>query len=169
MTTIINMDENQNCLGCNKSFKKTTLNKYGGSLCKRCYDKTLLEQKIIPSNNEEKTTVYKKLKIPPQVRLEVWRERIGDTLSGKCVSCKKQIDICSFECAHIISEKDGGELKLDNLTVSCSSCNRSCGKMNLNEYNKLFPKDFRKRKISKIDMILILLVINIILSIINMV
>ena len=27
------------CIGCNKEYTQTTLNKYGGSHCKRCYDK----------------------------------------------------------------------------------------------------------------------------------
>jgi 5-methylcytosine-specific restriction endonuclease McrA len=37
-------------------------------------------------------------------------------------------------CGHIISEFNGGELKLDNLMPICNSCNSSMGTKNMNEY-----------------------------------
>ena len=55
-----------------------------------------------------------------------------------------------FEAGHIISEKDGGNLSLDNLLPICSGCNRSMSSKNLNEWiNEFYPENverFNKRK-----------------------
>jgi hypothetical protein len=46
-----------------------------------------------------------------------------------------------FECGHVISEKNGGNVTLDNLRPICSSCNKSMGVMNLEEFkSKYFIK-----------------------------
>ena len=40
----------------------------------------------------------------------------------------------SFHCGHIISEANGGEIKLDNLRPICHSCNSSMGTVNMDEF-----------------------------------
>ena len=68
----------------------------------------------------------------------MWNKYIGDEIGKtKCLCCK-QIDIlqASFSCGHIVSEFNGGELKMDNLKPICVSCNSSMGTKNMNDYMK---------------------------------
>lgn len=123
------------CSKCNKLFLQSTLDKYDGSTCGVCFNKTHKESKE-----------YKKQPIPKELRKRVWLERIGDKVLSRCFICDKKIDSFTFDCAHIVPEVYGGEMMLENLHVTCSTCNKSCGKMNLNDYKKLFPKDFYKKK-----------------------
>ena len=39
-----------------------------------------------------------------------------------------------FQCGHIISEFNGGDITLDNLIPLCSLCNSSMGKTNMGEF-----------------------------------
>lgn len=42
----------------------------------------------------------------------------------------------NFECGHVVSEKDGGNMSVDNLKPICGQCNRSMGSQNMNDYVK---------------------------------
>ena len=51
--------------------------------------------------------------------------------------CKSsKISQLNFHCGHIISDKKGGEITVDNLRPICNQCNSSMGTMNMNEFIK---------------------------------
>ena len=78
---------------------------------------------------------YKKKKIPKVKRRKVWGAQHGSNImTGKCYCCNQPIDYDNFECGHIIAEKNGGTQELDNLKPICSSCNKSMGTQNLEEF-----------------------------------
>jgi hypothetical protein len=98
----------------------------------------------------------KKRKIPKQIRANVWSEWIGDKTTGVCFSCRqnKLQHMTNWECGHIISDKDGGDLSISNLRPLCSTCNKSMGARNMKDYVKEFyPKNYKfidsKQKIRK--------------------
>jgi hypothetical protein len=75
----------------------------------------------------------KKVKIPATLRNSVWNLYIGnDIKSGTCFCCgTEKISTANFECGHIKSEKDGGEITITNLRPVCSLCNKSMGTQNM--------------------------------------
>jgi 5-methylcytosine-specific restriction endonuclease McrA len=91
---------------------------------------------IIMSSKPRKKT------IPKALRDAVWVTYVGEKYKGNCYVCSKDIDVTSFECAHVISEKNGGEVTVDNLRATCKTCNASCGTDNLNEFK---AKHFNRR------------------------
>lgn len=98
----------------------------------------------------------RKKKIPVQIRANVWNEWIGNSTTGLCFSCRnsKLDNMKNWECGHIISEKDGGDLSINNLRPLCPSCNRSMGARNMKDYVKEFyPKNYKlidsKQKVRK--------------------
>lgn len=80
----------------------------------------------------------KKATIPKALRDAVWVRDIGKNYNGNCYVCQKEVDITSFECAHIIAEVNGGETTLSNLRITCKICNLSCGKNNLDDFKEKF-------------------------------
>ena len=87
------------------------------------------------SNNKSEIKIKKK-SIPLTLKRNVWNKHIGESI-GKtlCLCCKlTEITQLNFSCGHIISEFNGGELKLNNLKPICVSCNSSIGTKNMNEY-----------------------------------
>lgn len=90
-----------------------------------------LQEKI-----EEKKKPKKKTKIPATVRKIVWSTYMGkDNNSGKCLCCDTEdISITNFECGHIKSEKNGGEVTIENLRPICGHCNKSIGGNNMDEF-----------------------------------
>jgi 5-methylcytosine-specific restriction endonuclease McrA len=40
----------------------------------------------------------------------------------------------SFHAGHVISEKNGGEINVNNLRPICQNCNSSMGTTNMNDY-----------------------------------
>lgn len=98
----------------------------------------LLTDKILQIKcglQEEKKSLPKKTKqkIPQRVRAAVWEKYVGDRLKGQCYSCKREISFYDFHAGHIISEKHGGEISVENLRPTCTGCNTSCGVQNLND------------------------------------
>ena len=97
----------------------------------------------------EETTVQKekkvkktKEKIPASVKNTLWSLYFPNTLQGNCQCCKTEvISKNNFDCGHIISEKEGGEVKLDNLKPVCRSCNSSMSTMNMNDFMKKYGFD----------------------------
>ena len=83
-----------------------------------------------------------KEKIPVSVKNTLWSLHFPNVLEGKCKCCQTEtITRNNFDCGHIISEKNGGEIKLENLKPICRSCNSSMGVMNMNEYMKKYGFD----------------------------
>jgi len=110
-----------------KKVNKTTNNHF-----KSDKDNDNLSESVQTSKIDKK----KKKAIPPTLKIKVWNKHIGDEVGKtKCMCCKlKDIYQASFSCGHIVSEFNGGELKLDNLIPICTSCNSSMGVKNMNEY-----------------------------------
>lgn len=88
-----------------------------------------------PIKKEVKIKV-KKQTIPKPLKKLVWNKYIGEEIGkAKCLCCKlTDITQLSFHCGHIISEKNGGELTVENLKPICQSCNSSMGTQNMNEF-----------------------------------
>jgi 5-methylcytosine-specific restriction endonuclease McrA len=86
------------------------------------------------------TEPKKKLKIPSKVRGDVWNTYIGAQMAQhRCICCKKvTIKQTEFEVGHVISEKNGGTLEINNLRPICSVCNKSMGCMNMVEFVKTY-------------------------------
>jgi 5-methylcytosine-specific restriction endonuclease McrA len=79
--------------------------------------------------------IRKKL-IPLTLKRKVWEQQIGEDIGkSKCLCCRlTDITQMSFHCGHIISEANGGEIKLDNLRPICQSCNSSMGTVNMDDF-----------------------------------
>tara|TARA_B100001142_G_scaffold247422_1_gene247143 strand:- start:1471 stop:2775 length:1305 start_codon:yes stop_codon:yes gene_type:complete len=85
---------------------------------------------------------YKKQKIPAAVRNTVWLKWVTDKNNAKCFCCKlESITSANWHCGHIISEKNGGKIHLNNLRPICAGCNCSMGKMNMNDFIKKYGFD----------------------------
>ena len=90
----------------------------------------------------------RKKAIPKVVRQNVWNTYMGE-YSGKgyCFCCNyTELTSFQFECGHVVSEYNGGDVNVENLRPICSLCNKSMGKKNMVEYmtkNKIpFPKNW---------------------------
>ena len=99
-----------------------------------------LEQHQKTNCLEEKGVKKSKQKIPAAVRRIVWNDYIGQKFGiGKCFCCRKaDIVQISFHCGHVISEKEGGTMKVSNLRPICSNCNASMGTKNMIDFMKHF-------------------------------
>ncbi len=87
-------------------------------------------------NIKETNKKDKKKSIPLSLKRNVWNKYIGEAI-GKtlCLCCKlTEISQLNFSCGHIISEFNGGKVKLDNLKPICVSCNSSIGTRNMNDF-----------------------------------
>jgi len=102
-------------------------------------DKKPIEKKeeVIEKPKVEK---YKKKHIPKPLKKMCWDIHIGSLVgSTKCLCCKHQdIRQIDFHCGHVISEKNGGTMTIDNLRPICSQCNLSMGVQNMDEFKKCF-------------------------------
>jgi hypothetical protein len=89
-----------------------------------------------PVSDDTKKPKKKKEKIPAAVRKIVWNTYIGkDKPIGKCLCCSEEdISSTNFECGHIKSEKNGGEVTIENLRPICGNCNKSIGGNNMDEF-----------------------------------
>ena len=83
---------------------------------------------------------YKKKYIPLVVKRKVWDKWIGRSIGTHlCLCCKlTEISQMSFHCGHVISEKNGGNVCVDNLRPICQSCNSSMGSKNMDEFIKKY-------------------------------
>ena len=63
------------------------------------------------------------------MRKIVWNTYIGKNNStGKCLVCSDEdISHTNFECGHVKSRINGGEVTVDNLRPICGNCNKSIG------------------------------------------
>ena len=112
---------------------------------------------LIKRETQEVKDKYKKLKnkkrsdsptkkvrksIPKSVKDKVWDECIGKERGvGPCYCCGTDIDSKKFDCGHIIASANGGLDVVENLKPICSTCNKSMGKQNLEEFKmQYFPK-----------------------------
>jgi len=85
---------------------------------------------------------YKKKQIPQSVRIAVWDTYIGRAVGEtNCTVCNTaKISQFNFHCGHIIAERNGGDISIENLRPICKSCNSSMRTTNLEEYKQQYFK-----------------------------
>jgi hypothetical protein len=77
-------------------------------------------------------------KIPKAVRTAVWNAYYPENIKGKCyVGCGEDITVHNFECGHVVARVNGGDISVPNLRPICSSCNKSMGTHNLEEFKRI--------------------------------
>lgn len=86
-------------------------------------------------------------KIPKILRLNIWNFYEGKKNKvGNCLCCNSDISYENFHCGHIKSDKNGGELTIENLRPVCQNCNLSMGTTHMLDFmseNKLIkPENF---------------------------
>ncbi len=83
-----------------------------------------------------KKSTYRKKAIPQALRRVVWDRWVGDDVAKtKCLCCKVQeIHMRSYECGHVVAERMGGKLTVENLRPICQMCNRSMGTKNMMDF-----------------------------------
>lgn len=65
----------------------------------------------------------------------------GKAYEAKCrAGCGENVNVFDFECGHVVAKSKGGEDKVDNLRPICSTCNKSMGVMNMEEYKELLQR-----------------------------
>ena len=83
----------------------------------------------------KKEPTQRKKPIPKALKTKVWNDNISpDTKIGNCYVCQAKLHFDNFHCGHQIAEKNGGEVKLENLKPVCMLCNTSMGSMNMKEF-----------------------------------
>lgn len=83
--------------------------------------------------------------ITQSFRQAIWLQYCGEKYKNKCLCCNSnEISVHNFECGHILSKKNGGNISMENIIPICSFCNRSMGTIHMfkymekNNYKKLF-------------------------------
>lgn len=99
-------------------------------------NKVIDKNKINNENSSHKSKGQTKRKnIPQTLRYAVWEKYFGKNNENKCLCCKNAtIAITNFDCGHIVSNKAGGKIHIDNLKPICKTCNSSMGTTNMNEF-----------------------------------
>jgi hypothetical protein len=92
------------------------------------------ESTVTKNENIKAVKCNKRKKIPQKIRMLVWREYIGNSMDGKCWTCKDKMTIESWHAGHIIPTCKGGKNTVDNLRPICQSCNLSMGSQNMNDF-----------------------------------
>lgn len=82
---------------------------------------------------------YKRKSIPKTVKDKVWNNYVGKSRGvGKCYCCGATIDSKNFDCGHIIAAAHGGKNVPENLRPVCSTCNKSMGTQNMDEFKSIY-------------------------------
>ena len=74
-----------------------------------------------------------KKRIGKGIKRRVWNQ-YTEQPNDDCPLCPNTISNSDFEAGHIISEANGGLVKVNNLIPICKSCNTEMGSKNLNEF-----------------------------------
>jgi len=84
--------------------------------------------------------------IPAKLRNSVWKKWFANSDYGQCFCCnitiyKKANDkLKTWNCGHIVSDHDGGELIEENMRCVCFDCNQKMKTENLFEWkNRMYP------------------------------
>jgi hypothetical protein len=113
----------------------------------------IIEPVKLAEKQEKNKNKNKKEKIPVAVKNTLWSNYFNKDQEGICQCCKKEpITKSNFDCGHVISEKNGGDVHLDNLKPICRACNSSMGIRNMDDFMKQYGFDNlinKKIKISK--------------------
>jgi hypothetical protein len=78
--------------------------------------------------------------IPCTVKRLVWNKYFGESVGkSKCYCCNiTDITQMTFNCGHVIAEKNGGGIEVENLRPICQNCNSSMRTMNMDEFIKKY-------------------------------
>ena len=75
--------------------------------------------------------------IPSKLRINVWNTYEGaQNKIGTCMCCSNSIEFENFHCGHVVAEKNGGEMIIENLRPICANCNLSMQTLDMIEYIK---------------------------------
>ena len=115
---------------------------------KRCdYEILINDLKALYNNKKINLKIYDNIKthIPQSIREHCWKnykkdsgQQNLDEIKCPLSYCNNMIDSFNFDTGHIISDKNGGDIKLSNLKPICSSCNKSMGSKNWDDFEKLY-------------------------------
>lgn len=94
------------------------------------------DTKIVSLIDTSEIKKYHKALIPVALKRAVWNIYIGECygLAYCFAGCNGLVSQTNFACGHIIAEKNGGKLSLENLRPVCTACNSSMGTQNMNEF-----------------------------------
>lgn len=82
-------------------------------------------------------TREKRINFTPQMRQSIWERDYGNVHRALCLCCRIQvITERDSQCGHIVSLKEGGDSKEENIAMICSSCNYDMGTTNMDVYIK---------------------------------
>ena len=87
-------------------------------------------------------------KIPEKIRNAVWKLNFNNDDIGDCFACKKEIfkkasdRLKTWNCGHIVSDHDNGEMTAENMKPICFDCNQRMKTANLFEWKqKFYPEN----------------------------
>lgn len=144
-TSSVKIEENPQAVTKNYATKKCTkccinIANPNRSWCESCFlnsKKLTIEEFTLVADKIRKSKKNNDLeKTPSTLRHEVWKKYISENYrKGKCFCCRtSQIEESNFECGHVISRKNGGEISLLNLRPVCSQCNKSMGARDMDKF-----------------------------------
>lgn len=101
-----------------------------------------------------KVTYYNKKtsrkSVPKSLKDKLWDTTFGpEAGEGYCYVCDEKINSKRFEAGHIISVFNNGRTILSNLKCICSTCNKSMGTQDLEEFRETYFPDsniYKKEK-----------------------
>ena len=84
--------------------------------------------------------------VPKSLKDRLWDTTFGASAGeGKCYVCNIIINSKRFEAGHVISVYNDGGTNLNNLKCICSTCNKSMGTQNLEDFKLFyFPSKIKK-------------------------
>lgn len=84
--------------------------------------------------------------IPAKLRNAVWKKWFNSSEYGNCFCCNNEIykkakdKLKTWNCGHIVSDYDGGELNEENMRCVCFECNQTMKTENLFEWkSRMYP------------------------------
>jgi 5-methylcytosine-specific restriction endonuclease McrA len=87
------------------------------------------------SKGDRSSRMSRRKNIPKPVKNQLWRKHFGDKLKGSCYCCKIELDALEgWEAGHIQAAARGGSDKVENLRPICSTCNKSMGTDNMDDF-----------------------------------
>jgi len=105
--------------------------------------------KMIVEKNKTPPRIPRKRKtpIPRKVKNDSWDIYVGKECGeAYCLVCDMtKINSKNFQAGHIVSEKHGGKVSIDNILPVCGPCNQSMGPLNMREYvMKNYPSNLHR-------------------------
>lgn len=101
------------------------------------YDK--MKQRFGPKYRDDGVTLRKPGREIPFTKEEfrAWVKALIDGPGLRCAYCERRLQVSEMEPDHIVPDKRGGALGLDNLAPACKVCNQRKGELDADEFNSL--------------------------------